>query len=262
MNVSFFTTCTVLTTGCLLYQENPGINLVINGFYSDSINCYQVVNGAITSINSCTGYTWQTSFSQYGWNTSEIVCGLQGSFIDKFYTYSNVLSGADQIWGDSGLTTTFPVYINSIGTYTPNLWWPVYISPTSILAIQIDGDGLISDIVTCVPTTSGNISIQTTGYKINAVYFSVGGVTFNSYPITSTDGLIETTYYVPSVDASNILIRLSIGTLPSGAEEEIETTNILIPSQGYNNTDTRTTNSVFNFNVNLSSGPDVIINVT
>lgn len=53
MNVSFFTSCTVLMTGCTLTQDDMGITPVVDGYYSDYTDCFEVVSGVITSVNSC-----------------------------------------------------------------------------------------------------------------------------------------------------------------------------------------------------------------
>ena len=62
MNVSFFTSCTVLTTGCRLYEDNMGLTPVIDGYYSDYTDCFQVVSGVITAVSSCTPTPLNCSF--------------------------------------------------------------------------------------------------------------------------------------------------------------------------------------------------------
>lgn len=51
VSVSFNTNCTVLETGCALYLDNG--SPVPNGYYSDSVNCFYVVNGVIISPSYC-----------------------------------------------------------------------------------------------------------------------------------------------------------------------------------------------------------------
>ena len=53
MNAPFYTSCTVLAIDCLLYQDDMGITPVVDGYYSDYTNCFQVVSGEITAVSSC-----------------------------------------------------------------------------------------------------------------------------------------------------------------------------------------------------------------
>ncbi len=53
MDVCFYTVCSPISVGCKLYQDNLATVPVLDGFYSDGINCYTVVGGVITEISSC-----------------------------------------------------------------------------------------------------------------------------------------------------------------------------------------------------------------
>lgn len=62
MDVSFFTSCTVLAEGCRLYEDNMGLTPVVDGYYSDYTDCFQVVNGVIIAVSSCTPTPLNCSF--------------------------------------------------------------------------------------------------------------------------------------------------------------------------------------------------------
>lgn len=62
MDVSFFTSCTVLAEGCRLYEDNMGLTPVVDGYYSDYTDCFQVVSGVITAVSSCTPTPLNCSF--------------------------------------------------------------------------------------------------------------------------------------------------------------------------------------------------------
>lgn len=53
--VTYYSNCTVLIIGCILYLDSSGTTVVPNGYYSDGTNCYTVSNGdgEIKAITSC-----------------------------------------------------------------------------------------------------------------------------------------------------------------------------------------------------------------
>lgn len=71
MESCFFSICSPLIVGCKLYTNNTATTLVTDGFYSDGIDCYQVVSGIITNISTC-GVT--PVFSLASGTTCTIAC--------------------------------------------------------------------------------------------------------------------------------------------------------------------------------------------
>lgn len=54
MESCFYTLCSPIIVGCKLYQNNTATLLVVDGYYSDGTNCYQVTSGVVIAITSCT----------------------------------------------------------------------------------------------------------------------------------------------------------------------------------------------------------------
>jgi hypothetical protein len=49
----FYSNCSILTTGCTLYDDGPMTVIVNDGYYSDGTNCFTVSNGVIIDYIGC-----------------------------------------------------------------------------------------------------------------------------------------------------------------------------------------------------------------
>jgi len=150
MNVSFFTSCTVLTTGCTLTQDDMGITPVVDGYYSDYTDCFEVVSGVITSVNSCPSPvsgnncgTWQSDMNPIGGDIWE---NLTSGSVD----FSSVLNPGElisnQIAPDGFYTNIFLNSYKSIQLNTYNVSSTItWIDNSNIVDINFTKYQIISD---------------------------------------------------------------------------------------------------------------------
>lgn len=105
MNASFYTSCTVLAIDCRLYQDNMGLTPVVDGYYSDYTDCFQVVSGVITAVSTCSPIYYAHPLS-VGYENNFTVCSDNFQSITAF-TSNELISAEDTLYTNQELTDIF-----------------------------------------------------------------------------------------------------------------------------------------------------------
>lgn len=162
MNSTFYTSCTVLTTGCHLYQDNAGVTPVIDGYYSDYTDCFTVVSGIITNISSCTpvtSYQYLASVSATnGFSTQGGAC--TGTTVFPIWSSAstiNAITTGSVLYGDTNLTSVWTGQAEWYGLGTTY-------GATPLSGYQITNSGVVTSIGICIPpVTSYSFAFSSPG---------------------------------------------------------------------------------------------------
>ena len=176
MSLQIYTNCSTLTIGCNLYTNSAKTIQAANGFYSDGTFCYTVVNGAITTIESCVSTTTSTTST----STTTIV-------VNPCRCYEVIFgSGGGEInYNDCNGNTLNYV---SLGASTYYQCVEVFGGLAQIFVVSgavtlnIVGNCLTGP---CPPTTTSTTSTSTTSTSTSTTSTTTAAPAYNYYTFTS-----------------------------------------------------------------------------
>lgn len=193
MESCFYTSCNPIIVGCKLYQNNSATSAVVDGFYSDGTNCFQVGGGAgtVIAISVCippdthilSSNVWIFNIARSAYSDAKTSSTSDTVINSGTENVGNALGGQNEVGRllavfDTSIVTTLPTsgtvsfYIPTNAVTTPLTFNNIKPNVT-FLPLQVMNTGNWDDW----NGSHDNSGVSESSYTISA--FETGKKTFN-----------------------------------------------------------------------------------